>query len=180
MPSDGFQGWEFGSGWLWPSGEGGAGGVNPMGAGGIRTGSAGSIRERSHDPYRGVVTLIGGCQGGVIHRAGGVIPMETPHSPLCSFSCSFRCFLKLKDFPQVGSEQVKVFWCTCWYFWWCCQWKKKPISSQFQFQDTPPRLPSAPGSTGLSRCSHSGTGGWRRFCHSLQSHTGGSHALLPS
>lgn len=84
-------------------------------------------------------------QGGVIHRGGGMIAMELPHSPLCSFSCSFRCFLKLKDFPQVGSEQVKVFWCTCWYFWWCCRGgKKTPVSSQFQLQDTPPRLPSAP------------------------------------
>ena len=30
--------------------------------------------------------------------------------PLCSFSCSLRCFLKLKDLPQLGSEQVNVFW----------------------------------------------------------------------
>lgn len=42
-----------------------------------------------------------------------------PHSPLCSFSCSLRCFLKLKDLPQLGSEHVKVFWWTCWYFLWC-------------------------------------------------------------
>lgn len=63
--------------------------------------------------------------------------MEMPHSPLCSFSCSFRCFLKLKDFPQVGSEQVKVFWCTCWYFWWCCQGKKTKLSAPSSSSGTP-------------------------------------------
>lgn len=48
-----------------------------------------------------------------------------PDSPLCSFSCSLRCFLKLKDLPQLGSEQVKVFWWTCWYFLWCCRFGEK-------------------------------------------------------
>lgn len=120
-------------------------------------------------------------QGGVIHRGGGMIAMELPHSPLCSFSCSFRCFLKLKDFPQVGSEQVKVFWCTCWYFWWCCRGEKKPLSAPNSSSRTPlPGSPVLQGSAGLCRCSRSGTGGWRRFCHSLRSRTGGSHALLPS
>lgn len=42
-------------------------------------------------------------------------------SPLCSFTCSFRCFLKLKDFPQAGSGQQKDFWWMCWYFLWCCE-----------------------------------------------------------
>lgn len=41
------------------------------------------------------------------------------HSPLCSFTCSFRCFLKLKDFPQAGSGQQNDFWWMCWYFLWC-------------------------------------------------------------
>lgn len=57
--------------------------------------------------------------------------------------------------------------------------KKKPNPSapKFQLQDTPPMLQEV---LGPSRRSHSGTGGWRKFCHSLRSHTGGSHALLPS
>lgn len=41
------------------------------------------------------------------------------HAPLCSFTCSFRCFLKLKDFPQAGSGQQNDFWWICWYFLWC-------------------------------------------------------------
>ncbi|EGW15002.1 hypothetical protein I79_022949 [Cricetulus griseus] len=41
------------------------------------------------------------------------------HSPLCSFTCSFKCFLKLKDFPQAGSGQQNDFWLMCWYFLWC-------------------------------------------------------------
>lgn len=41
------------------------------------------------------------------------------HSPLCSLTCSFKCFLKLKDFPQAGSGQEKDFWWMCWYFLWC-------------------------------------------------------------
>lgn len=38
----------------------------------------------------------------------------------------------MKDLPQLGSEQVKVFWWTCWYFLWCCHFgeKKGGVRSQ--------------------------------------------------
>ena len=39
----------------------------------------------------------------------GEVRRHFHYLPLCSFTCSFRCFLKLKDFPQAGSGQEKDF-----------------------------------------------------------------------
>lgn len=64
-------------------------------------------------------------RGGTSAGGEGRARVEVADSPLCSFSCSLRCFLKLKDLPQLGSEQVKVFWWTCWYFLWCCRFGEK-------------------------------------------------------
>lgn len=95
-------------------------------------------------------------------------------SPLCSFSCSLRCFLKLKDFPHPGSEQTKVFWCTCWYFWWCCRILGRKTGKLRPKRGFLRPISAPPGS------SHSGIGGWRRFYRSRRIRTGGSRVLLPS
>lgn len=52
--SDGSRQWGFGTGWPWPSGEEGTGGVNPTGAGRIRV----SVSHKG-----GVIPM----EGGVIH-----------------------------------------------------------------------------------------------------------------